>query len=135
MDLGIAGRTAIVTGASRGIGRSVAERLCREGANVTLCARSQETLAEAKRTLEALGGGHVLTEKADLTDQAAAGRVVEATVAVIWWPRAVRWQSLHVRPRIPRANCADCSDCRPTRAPVLSAPRCATRQRSNRARR
>lgn len=85
MDLGIAGRVAIVTGASRGIGRAVAERLCREGANVALCARSQESLAEAKRTLDALGGGHVLTVEADLTEQAAAGRVVEATAAT--WGR------------------------------------------------
>jgi 3-oxoacyl-[acyl-carrier protein] reductase len=85
MELGIAGRVAIVTGASRGIGRSVAERLCREGANVTLCARRQDSLAEAKRTLEALDGGHVLTVKADLTDQAAAGRVVDATAAA--WGR------------------------------------------------
>jgi 3-oxoacyl-[acyl-carrier protein] reductase len=85
MDLGIAGRVAIVTGASRGIGRAVAERLCREGANVALCARSQESLAEAKRTLDALGGGHVLTVEADLTESAAASRVVEATAAT--WGR------------------------------------------------
>ncbi|OGB98968.1 MAG: hypothetical protein A3G35_21275 [candidate division NC10 bacterium RIFCSPLOWO2_12_FULL_66_18] len=85
MDLGIAGRVAIVTGASRGIGRAVAERLCREGARVALCARHRASLAEAQRALEALGGGRVLTVEADLTEPAAAGRVVEATAAA--WGR------------------------------------------------
>lgn len=85
MDLGIAGRVAIVTGASRGIGRAVAERLCREGADVALCARNRESLKEAQRALESLGGGRVLAVEADLTEPAAAGRVVEAAAAA--WGR------------------------------------------------
>jgi 3-oxoacyl-[acyl-carrier protein] reductase len=85
MDLGIAGRVAIVTGGSRGIGRAVAERLCREGAHVALCARGRDSLAEAQRTLDAIGGGRTLTVEADLTEPAAAGRVVDATAAA--WGR------------------------------------------------
>ena len=85
MDLGIEGRVAIVTGSSRGIGRAVAERLCREGANVVLCARSQDSLAEAKRALEVLGRGKILAVEADLTDPVAGGRVVEAAAAA--WGR------------------------------------------------
>ena len=85
MDLGIAGRVAIVTGGSRGIGRAVAERLCREGAHLALCARNRDSLAEARKVLESLGGGRILTVEADLTEPAAAGRVVEATAAA--WGR------------------------------------------------
>jgi NAD(P)-dependent dehydrogenase (short-subunit alcohol dehydrogenase family) len=85
MDLGIAGRVAIVTGGSRGIGRAVAERLCREGTHVAVCARNRDSLAEAQRALEALGAGRVLTVAADLTEAAAAERVVEAAVAA--WGR------------------------------------------------
>ncbi len=85
MDLGIAGRVAIVTGGSRGIGRAVAERLCREGASVAICARNPGSLAEAKRGLETIGGGRVLTVAADLTEPTAAERVVEATAAA--WGR------------------------------------------------
>jgi 3-oxoacyl-[acyl-carrier protein] reductase/bacilysin biosynthesis oxidoreductase BacG len=85
MDLGIAGRVAIVTGGSRGIGRAVAERLCREGAHVAVCARNRDSLAEAQRALEAVGGGRALTVEADLTEPEAAGRVVEATTTA--WSR------------------------------------------------
>ncbi len=85
MDLGIAGRVAIVTGGSRGIGRAIAERLCREGADVALCARNRESLAETQRALEAVGGGRVLTIEADLTDATVAKRVVDAAAAA--WGR------------------------------------------------
>ncbi|WP_265443612.1 SDR family oxidoreductase [Flexivirga meconopsidis] len=48
---GLSGKTAIVTGASRGIGFAVAQRLVEEGANVVITARKEEALAEATRTL------------------------------------------------------------------------------------
>lgn len=85
MDLGIAGRVAIVTGGSRGIGRAVAERLCREGAHVAVCARNRDSLADTQRTLEAVGAGRALTVAADLAEPAAAERVVEAAAAA--WGR------------------------------------------------
>jgi 3-oxoacyl-[acyl-carrier protein] reductase len=49
MDLGLAGKTAIVTGASRGVGRSIVERLLAEGMRVAFCARNPEGVAEAQR--------------------------------------------------------------------------------------
>ena len=51
MDLGLAGKTAIITGASRGIGRFVAERLIAEGMQVAFCARNPEGVAEAADAL------------------------------------------------------------------------------------
>lgn len=50
------GRTAIVTGASRGIGRAVSERYASEGANVVLAARTAGQLEEVRREIEARGG-------------------------------------------------------------------------------
>ena len=48
MDLGLAGRTALITGASQGIGRSVAEVFAEEGVNLHLVARSREDLERAR---------------------------------------------------------------------------------------
>lgn len=54
MDLGIAGRTALVCGASKGLGYGCAEALVREGVNVLVVARGAEALAAAAKKLEAL---------------------------------------------------------------------------------
>jgi 3-oxoacyl-[acyl-carrier protein] reductase len=72
MDMGLSGRAAIVTGASRGIGRAVAAALVDEGASVLLVARS----AEALDGLAAELGDAAVAVPADLTDPAAAPRVV-----------------------------------------------------------
>jgi 3-oxoacyl-[acyl-carrier protein] reductase len=56
MDLGLEGRTCIVTGASRGIGLETARQLCAEGAWVLLVARSAEPLREAAARCEEAGG-------------------------------------------------------------------------------
>ena len=42
------GKTAIVTGASRGIGAAIAHRLCETGANVVICSRSADTIAQVR---------------------------------------------------------------------------------------
>lgn len=48
MDLGLRGKSAVVTGASRGIGRAIALRLADEGAGVAICARGEPALREAE---------------------------------------------------------------------------------------
>ena len=55
MDLGLRGKKAVVTGASRGIGRAIADLLADEGADVAICARNAEQVAEAVKALEAKG--------------------------------------------------------------------------------
>lgn len=74
MDLGLAGRACLVTGASSGIGREVALQLCAEGANVLLVARGEERLravtAEAARVAEPAGGA-AAELVLDVTDESA----------------------------------------------------------------
>lgn len=67
MDLGLSGKIAIVTGASRGIGFAIAQRLLAEGATVAICSRNQDQLAEAASRLRQTGG-KVLALAADTSD-------------------------------------------------------------------
>jgi 3-oxoacyl-[acyl-carrier protein] reductase len=77
VDLGIAGKVAAVTGASRGIGRETARQLAGEGAKVVLVARSEDALADAARECEA-AGGEAETLVLDVTDPDAGERILDA---------------------------------------------------------
>lgn len=78
MDLGLGGKVAIVTAASKGIGKAIAEELAREGANVSICAREEEELEQAKVDIGRHGAG-VVTVSADVTDAGDVQRVVDET--------------------------------------------------------
>jgi NAD(P)-dependent dehydrogenase (short-subunit alcohol dehydrogenase family) len=67
MDIGLTGRTAIITGASRGIGAAVAAELASEGVDVALIARSSELLDGLATTLAARHGVRVFAQSADLS--------------------------------------------------------------------
>ncbi len=81
MDLGLKGRTCIITGASRGIGRETTRLLCAEGAKVLLVGRGEERLAAAREeatTAGAEAGGRAETLALDVTGQGAGERMVAA---------------------------------------------------------
>jgi 3-oxoacyl-[acyl-carrier protein] reductase len=79
MDLGIAGRVALVTASSKGLGRASAEALAAEGVKVALCARGRDALAETAAAI-ADAGGEVLAIPVDVTDPAQPAALVATTV-------------------------------------------------------
>ena len=78
MDLKLSGRSALVTGSSKGIGLSVAQWLAREGVNVYLVARSADRLEQEAAALRKATGATVRTLAADLSDAGARDRVAAA---------------------------------------------------------
>jgi NAD(P)-dependent dehydrogenase (short-subunit alcohol dehydrogenase family) len=76
LDLGLRGKRALVTGASRGIGRAVAEALAEEGCHLELAARSDETLAAVARELAARTGARVRTHAVDLSRSEDQSRLI-----------------------------------------------------------
>ena len=69
-------KTALITGASRGIGKAVALRLAREGFRLALCARNEAPLLETRKELLALGVP-CLAVAADVSDPAACRRLFD----------------------------------------------------------
>jgi len=82
MDLGLAGKVAIVTGGSRGLGLAAARALAAEGARVAICGRTEATLADAVRQLVSINGRaeDVLAVRADVSREEDLQRLVEDTV-------------------------------------------------------
>jgi len=68
MDLGIAGKVALVAAASRGLGRAIALELAREGATLVLCARGGEQLQRARDEIAAATGATVRAVVADVSE-------------------------------------------------------------------
>ncbi len=73
------GQSAIVTGASRGIGKAIALALGHAGAKVTCVARNKEKLQETAATITASGGTAVVAP-CDVTDSAAVSQVIDQTL-------------------------------------------------------
>jgi NAD(P)-dependent dehydrogenase (short-subunit alcohol dehydrogenase family) len=68
MKLGLEGKTAVVTGGSKGIGLETARLLAEEGVKVLICARREDALAEARADIERTTGARVETFSLDVTD-------------------------------------------------------------------
>lgn len=74
------GKTAIVTGSSKGIGYAVAEAIAREGGNVVVSARDEGEVQAAARRLDALGPGHVAAVRCDVRRHEDVRTLVQAAV-------------------------------------------------------
>jgi len=78
MDLQLAGKTALVTGASRGIGRAIALGLAREGAKVAVSARRVNLLEELAREIVSQRGGEPLVLEADLYQEGSPEKLAQS---------------------------------------------------------
>src|SRR6185436_13419568 len=88
MELGIKGRTAVITGASKGIGRSIAEGLASECVNVVLLARGQEALNETAREIERKSKAGVLAIPTDVKSSEAVKSAIDSA--------ATKFGSIHI---------------------------------------
>jgi 3-oxoacyl-[acyl-carrier protein] reductase len=80
MDLGLAGKVAIITGGSEGIGRAAAESLGREGASVVICARRADVLQRAADDVAESTGAQIVPIVADVSRAADVEHLIQATV-------------------------------------------------------
>ena len=78
MQLGLQGKVAVVTGASRGIGKAIAQALLEEGCAVAICSRNADRLDAA--VVELSAKGRVLGIAADVTDENAVKRFIAAVI-------------------------------------------------------
>jgi 3-oxoacyl-[acyl-carrier protein] reductase len=83
MDLMLAGRTGLVTGASAGIGSGIATALAREGVSLAVTARRREGLDALADRIERAGGPRPAVLTGDLTDGADVARIAEEAVAAL----------------------------------------------------
>lgn len=81
LELGLTGKTAIVTGGSDGLGRATAERLASEGVNTVICGRREDYLKEVAASLSKQTGGTVLPFAADVTKASDCENLISAAVS------------------------------------------------------
>ncbi len=82
MELGLKGRTAVVTGASKGIGRAIAAGLAAEGCDLHIVARSRDTIDDAAKKIQSEHGVSVRAHALDLSKSESVGKLLGATGSV-----------------------------------------------------
>lgn len=80
MDLGLKGKTIVITGGSAGIGKALAMSYLAEGGRVAVCGRSPERLDAFLRECETLGHSEFMTVQVDITDPAGQTKLLESTL-------------------------------------------------------
>ena len=80
MDLGVAGRVAVIGGGSKGLGRACADSLASEGANLVICSRNAEELETAAAEIRGTAGVVVLAVPADLSRLEGIQHLVQSAV-------------------------------------------------------
>ena len=78
VDLGISGRKALLSGASRGLGRACAFALAQEGVDVTIVARRRDALEKTAADIRSATGVEVATISADITTEAGRSAALAA---------------------------------------------------------
>jgi len=80
MDMGLEGKTAIITGGSDGIGKAAALSMAKEGANVVIVARRQEVLDQAVQEIKTATEGSVVPLALDITTDGASHKMIKTAV-------------------------------------------------------
>src|SRR6185295_16595886 len=80
MDLGLAGKVAVITGGSEGIGRAAAQSLGREGASVVVCARRADVLQKAADDIAEATGAQIMPVPADMRNATDVERLIQSAV-------------------------------------------------------
>jgi 3-oxoacyl-[acyl-carrier protein] reductase len=83
MDISLAGRSALVTGGSKGIGLAIATRFAASGADVAIVARGRETLDQAAKTIGATARARVVTAQGDVAKAADVRRAYDDTMKAL----------------------------------------------------